>query len=75
MTDLQDAPFKRGQMVTVIQPNIRSWTGPVKACKPTVKDGWWVTVGRDIDPATGQYYEVIIHESGVIPARPDKVRS
>jgi len=81
LSDLPGAPYKRGQMVTVIMPNIRPWTGPVMACKPVRIEpkkpevSWWITVGRDIDPKTGAYYEVIINEAGVIPARPDRVRS
>lgn len=56
LRDLPNAPFKIGQEVVVVEPNIKPWRGTVHGCKPTRSNGWWVSFIRE-------GCEFIVHQS------------
>ena len=45
--ELGEAPFKRGQRVTVHEEGIRPWSGSVLSVKPSPVSGWWLEVDQD----------------------------
>ena len=50
--ELGEAPFARGDRITVKEEGIRPWDGIITAVKPSSVSGWRIEARRDDDGGT-----------------------